>query len=1137
METIDQKIDKNVILSYDEFEEIIPDETLYYIDIFLAILNENFDHRYNDDPKINKKIYFLSFLYRNLYDLKIVFEPYIPEWLKNRFENYDFDFLKIVDNKIQLDLPYEDTMNRLKFLKDNDRLTKNGEKELLKFMRYNENQYNKLRLYSDFSPCFLLHKNKYEYASLTIEDLFYENLIDVIEYTDHVCDRQDIDVVAKIRYIVDESISNKCDSLKVELFKGYDSTVINYFENASKFLKHNLPNKINNDFILWTLLNGFYVDNCRDVINYLEEYNLDLEKINSYITDNTSIKFTKIAAECRIINKDPIRSKHPDIRIIYTYYQPYLKKVKNVSDVLKKLLDKNNTDNYLFLQMLAYYEIDNKIFDICQTDNVENQKYITELSTKDDKTKKYLKRVYNIYEKLKKNDSEYDSINVFKACFIACFYDSDKFSSFFVNNDVTKEKVSAYYKIDLNETQKIDDVSDGDLVSILKFFPKGYDKDSLKMDCIEFNDVRNDIENIGSCVITSDSIKKYIADLDYKNEVKKLSKIYNGLSDKLISFIRICSMKYDSLKPKLKKFYNDNDILELAIISCFAYLNFEESDYLDLLFNRNISYYDFDHQTFYKIDDELKVDESEIKGNILLIEKIFPKYIFGGVNKDIERCNIKPVDIVNNCFNKNLNYSKNLLKILENRKLNYDIFSGNFKYNYIRQRINKVKTNDLIIIDNLNKVLNNELIKNGIDDNKFANQLAIFINTINTNEIINSCFMDNGLTTEKILSALNIDVDKIKVDETLDYEHIKKNINGGFSYIFLTKGIEPYIEMVISNINEREYKNLYNLFNSILTTNISKLQKDFENRDRNEKIYNMGKIKVPTISTINFDTISSFDSGLRKQAEDIVNNFLDFTTKDDTDNFNEIEEDIEGLYKLEKKSKFKSIFSKKKEVDTIDKKELIIKIEHYLKEKEEKLEKGLVELDYLKKAINVYLKNTTLYLDRITEVRNELIEEVKTKEYIENDIEISDDNLKMQLINDKIACINASIVQMMQQYKKVVLQISTHASLLNYINVSRNTTIKNLYLEFVLNDGVKLENDSINYLKSLKGLLNYMEDYTNKNVYINKNNIENLIKNDSLSLENNSIEYLKVLKNLLTDNSIDQNLDNLTESKNKKYLK
>ena len=326
-------MDKNVTLSYNEFEKIVPEETLYYINIFLAILNENFNHCYSTDRKIDKKIYFLSFLYKNLYDLKFVFEPYIPEWLKKRFEANDFDFVKIVDNKIQLDVPYEGTMNRLKYLKDTDSLSKNGEKELLKFMRYNENKYNKLRLYSDFSPCFLLYKNKYEYASLTIEDLFYENLIDVIEHNDRVCDKQDIDVVANIGDIVDESISNKCASLKAELFKGYDSKVINYFESASKFFKHNLPNKINNDFILWTLLNGFYVDNCRDVINYLEEYNLDSEKINSYITDNTSIKFNKIAAECRIINTDPIRSKRPDIRIIYTYYQPYLKNVKNVSDV------------------------------------------------------------------------------------------------------------------------------------------------------------------------------------------------------------------------------------------------------------------------------------------------------------------------------------------------------------------------------------------------------------------------------------------------------------------------------------------------------------------------------------------------------------------------------------------------------------------------------------------------------------------------------------------------------------------------------------------------------------------------------------------------------------------------------------
>ena len=684
--------------------------------------------------------------------------------------------------------------------------------------------------------------------------------------------------------------------------------------------------------------------------------------------------------------------------------------------------------------------------------------------------KKYLKRVYKVYKILKeKNTKSYNiADDIYRAGFIASFYDNDKFFSFFVNNGITKEKVLNYYKIKPNEIKNIEDVSDGKLLFILDFFPHHLDKDEMKMFCIKKDYVCRDIEEIGSIIINSSysfiiSIKEYINELNYKNEAKKLSGIYNGLNNELISFIRICSMQYDNLKPKTieGKKYSDNDILELAIIICFAnlYSFSAESNYLKSLFPNFLL---FDHYD--------KIKEYEIKGNITLIQKIFPKYIFSGVNKNIERCNIKPIDIVNNCFNKNLNYSENLLDILNINLVNYDNFSGKFKYNcldqIVKQNLKKVEIKDVIFITNLSKKLKKEFVKNDIDDDQLINYLALFINAINTNESINNCFINNGLTLERIFSTLKIDIDinKIRSDENFDYEYIKDGLYHYLNIYYKLENLEGYIETIILNINESKYTNLYNLFNSILTTNIPKLQKDFENRHRNEKIDKLRKIEVPTISIINFDTISSFDLGLRKQSEEIINDFLDFTSKDDTDDFNEITNDIREFCKLEKKSKIEFIFFKEKKINIDNKKKLISKIEKYLKEKE-----------------------------------------VKTKNYIENDIEITDDNLRMQIINDKIECINVSIVQMMQQYKKIVLQMSTHASLLNYINVSRNTTIKNLYIEFVLNDGIKLEKESIIYLKALKLLLKDIENYTNNHIYIDKNNLRENRKYEIEDIQNKKI--------------------------------
>ena len=85
---------------------------------------------------------------------------------------------------------------------------------------------------------------------------------------------------------------------------------------------------------------------------------------------------------------------------------------------------------------------------------------------------------------------------------------------------------------------------------------------------------------------------------------------------------------------------------------------------------------------------------------------------------------------------------------------------------------------------------------------------------------------------------------------------------------------------------------------------------------------------------------------------------------------------------------------------------------------------------------------------------------------------------------------------MLQQYQKVTMQTSTHATLLNQVQSARETTIQNLYIQLALNDGNQHENESIIFLNNLIILLNNMNEANQNNMLDNIERINQLSKNN-----------------------------------------
>ena len=282
-----------------------------------------------------------------------------------------------------------------------------------------------------------------------------------------------------------------------------------------------------------------------------------------------------------------------------------------------------------------------------------------------------------------------------------------------------------------------------------------------------------------------------------------------------------------------------------------------------------------------------------------------------------------------------------------------------------------------------------------------------------------------------------------------------------------------------------------------IKSEISKDKKALSKPNREQRLKEYSNMPIPALQTNEIEKIPQFGQVLSEQAEMIsleLSNFIEH--KYDNKMGEGLQESIENISKEQTKI---SIFNKNKKTPSEilkDKKQLLDDLKEYLKIKAEDLQNGLEELQYIKKAIKVYIIKAKEYLDRLNECQVELNNEITTKQYNENDFRVFDDNLKKQLLTDKIASINNSIIQMLQQYQKVTMQTSTHATLLNQVQSARETTIQNLYIQLALNDGNQHENESIIFLNNLIILLNNMNEANQNNMLDNIERINQLSKNN-----------------------------------------
>ncbi len=1131
-------------LTYDEFMNIVPQKTKkFVIDVIKNyIMNDLEISNYFGEKPQNEE------LVKSLTLLAMIF--FIPEDFTNNLH-------------IEKALLIHD------FNSEDIKVSRNT--HLVSISNTFKNEFFSKKYFSTLCNLFCVSDNIYDYYILTPEKIILNNVIKIRKFLARThyftifskCFPHGLtNFFNEYKSCVKLAEKEMIKQLKMDIFKNLSINAISYLETvvtAHKLYskKYNLNDE---DMVALSLLSSLYCNSNADyILDYFEYLNITKSKIND------------IQQLVDVSKTDDINS---DIGILIRHYSKFLNKKGDnqekiyIHDILENLLDRNISNSIIIEKIFNSLNVSLDVFNnfdekIKEFEIIKENKLVEEIYKLPHKLINYFEYLSKIYDAINNNkDSKinYKEIEILSlAIFLSQLNKNNEFVSYFSSMDVNLEQCLEYLNlkdVDIQNAQVnintlkiiyeklspyLDDKNIAIKVLCEKFFNykdndnnkddkdnDNTDKDKviIKMLC-DINEKFTEIKNIWI------DMKKFLDSKEMEKRLKISKKFYGDLPVDVIKYIESSFINYIKLKNDLDltKGYTDDDIVELSLLftipehialgDYILYTLFENGLAANLDFCICI-YKGYSREQVNNIYDE-KVDFN-------LLTKYYGKYIFGGKNKEKPKDKITIIDILNNLFNKELNDSLILKNILSSYNLTYDDFND-IENKYIKHIEKCFGKCDFETIDNVFKIFRiiKKIFSSSADSDIICTSFFIYL--LYSESKLKNYLLDRGITLEKIADYL-----KISKKELDKYKELNTDYNVIFSSF-------PKVNDIFKENLEKTIKGIFELQNIGLIHKIIKYtNNDYETvkyeivnetkymppLTKEEQLEQYISMPIPKLEIDQIVQISDFGSLLTEQSELITQEFSNFMEYryDKEESSVEIQEAIQSISKknnVPKKVKLFNFGKKKDEIieeEVNNKKEILDKLRLFLEERETSLKKGIEELQYIKKSIGVFLVKANEYLDNLKEAKQRLLEEIKTRNYVENDFRVYDDDLKKQLLEDKIASITSSIVQMLQQYQKMTIQMSTHASLLNQVNLARNTTIQRLYTELALKEGVEKEKESIESLNCLINILNNMTATNEENMLENIEKINKISKNNynvNIS-ENDKLIMEQILKeqNMLT---------------------
>lgn len=1135
------------ILTYKQFSEVVPKRTKEFVDKFLSRLR-SFDDILSNESST---------------DLDVIKSKVLCDLFAYVYNDYDSSISNILHNN------YEDSFDETYYLED-----------------YN-NEYDTINIENTFNmlnEIFCVFEYEHEYYTLIPETILINNLEKINDKWQIISKYLEIkNIVSEITlsptYLSnlrdEEKIVVKSENLKLEndTFDNLSIETILYLKKANKISRVINPFGEKNDYNLFdvsaiSLLLTFYdMPNLKQFKNYFSSIGFEKK-------EDIRNALNEVDCDIKIPNLDKEYEYNYNITALVYRFKPYideLKKIENDTprDVISMLFDRKISNSTICEQIFKYSNPDLDLTKI--NENIEGYLKNQKKFEKDEVYKnlplkicEYFEFISKIVYVLKEKNSNrnfnvyyQDSEIIEIAIFISSFYKDSEITLYLLENDISLDKVLNYLNL-TKEDMKFDiDKEKCDIVEIYNWFEDKFTESASIRSIILYifsantlNKILSDLSENHINIHSKSVIEKYIKNKNEQKRIDALSKFYGDLNIDIVKLLESSYIYYKYLLKTNKKYdLTNDDLIQISLLLVIYKISSNDLSkyvYEDL----------FSQKLLKKLTDESKIDVDSYKNifnkNIDAKEfcSYFGKYIFGGKNKDKLKKDITINDILNNLFNKDLNYSIKMKNFLSNFNLTYEDFENlNEKYKeYLCSKEIELKRTikgtvlrnitgngnfDIVDdIDKLSRTLENE------KDEFFSPIILIYM--FYRENSFSKYLIDEGITLDKILEYFKLSKEKIDKFKDLDtdYNHIYNGLFKKFKLIFY-KNFDNIIEFIFRCLSRHytpvevcsyDFRGIREVITN-LGGNFDIIEYEIENGEKyippltkEEQLEEYLKLPVPKIEIKNAQEISNFGFELSNQSEFISQTFSEFIDNysNESEEVTDLQEDFKDIYKEKTKGRKLKFFAKKNEEEnnqSVNKKEILDRLDNYLRDKEKNLNDGLKELQYIRSLIAAYLQKAKEYLKECESAKEKLTLEINNKKYYENDFRVFDDNLRMQLIDDKISNINVHVLQMIQQYQKITMQMGTHATLINQVNLARSSTIQNLYIELSLREGIEKEKDSISSLNTLIGLLGNMSEMNSseminniKKINMLSKNEENMITDKDKELIDQILDEQKILK-------------------------
>lgn len=782
------------MLSYEEFNKLVPIETVRFVKSVLPLLDYYakgsrylvFKNTDSDTPNYYSKCFFLM-LYAMTDNSK--YETYFSKY------GFDRDRVKVEKNSTTSSKPIEDLFTLSgSIIPDFDDKTEYETLTPIDILlpiweeyRGNNNQSIFYELFTRNNDFYKFkedlqeyNKNKKEHQEKELEEILYGNLpINVISY---------LETASKIRTLLLKKISN----------------------NQNEILR-----KLDEDIVPISLVLATYF--YKDITIYAEENVSEQSAIENFLSSK-EIDLHKMLQNLSIILESNEVSKTPkNIIAIKNLYQRYISegacKGKEQTDIsvrriLENVFNREFTNSLAVERLFAKMDCDTSIFDnfeetISEQIEIERRKFSTQyvksfyenLSRETREFTEFTARTYILLlQKMKDNKhnsrllyAEDDADTL--ALLIANYYYDGDVSFFFKDYGITLEKILALLNLSITKDEiEAVELNQKILVDRYKRFVYGGVNSNKNAKNIKISDISNNLcnrefnrstimESIFSELtdevdLQSDFLEQLQIHLKEKEDKRKMQltqQMFHDMPAESIALLENTSRIHAYLVTKLRN-TKEEDIKDYALLlgvlttsdqnlkAFFEYWGFKLNDICSYL---NINSYEL---LYSPID-------------IDILKEKYENYIFGGKNKDRKREELTPIQIAQNIFSKEMNNSVNISKFLANFNQTYGTyarFTENYqKYEKAKEDLQRAKDSEYLIKSYSNsfyylyfvfithqilekQIENGDVSRDLLTDEEDLKELSMVLGLFLTTNLSKRFFEKNDITKENILMACNL---------------------------------------------------------------------------------------------------------------------------------------------------------------------------------------------------------------------------------------------------------------------------------------------------------------------------------------------------------------------------------------------